>query len=73
MFLGEALEILSTADLGFEALNIGDGFLLGASNLLALPAVHWVARAGMLLEDVQAANLTFGHDARDFLLYLIKI
>ena len=43
VLLSQALEVLSTADLSFDALNIGDGFLLGARNLLALPAVDGVA------------------------------
>ena len=64
MLVSQALEVLSTGDLSFEALDIGDGFLLGARNLLAVPEVDGVARAGVRLEDVQAADLTFRYGAR---------
>ena len=57
----EALEVFSTLNLALEVADVGDRLVLSASNLNTLSAVDGVARSLMLLKNMEAADLTFGH------------
>ena len=57
VLLGESHEVIERRNLSLESIDVGDGLVLAASDLLSLASVDRVAGSSMFLEKVTNLHL----------------